>query len=54
MGKVLAQALEKQPIGEPFRLEPLIPEQTTELLDVGVVVMTQQWDRMRGRLRSHG
>jgi hypothetical protein len=47
MGRMLAQALEKQPIGEPSRLEALIPEQTTELLDVGVLVMTQRWDRMQ-------
>jgi tetratricopeptide (TPR) repeat protein len=47
MGKVLGEALKKQPLEDPSRLEPLIPKQTTELLDVGVVVMAQQWDRVQ-------
>jgi tetratricopeptide (TPR) repeat protein len=47
MGKILAEALQKQPLGDPSRLEPLIPSKTTELLGVGVVVMAQQWSRLQ-------
>jgi tetratricopeptide (TPR) repeat protein len=46
MGKMLAEALEAQPLKDPARLEPLIPWKTGALLDVGVIVMTQQWNRM--------
>lgn len=52
MGRMLARALRSQPLKEPSRLEPLIPKQTTELLDVGVVVMTQQCARSRGPITS--
>ncbi|HEX5080070.1 MAG TPA: tetratricopeptide repeat protein [Geminicoccaceae bacterium] len=46
MGKVLAQALTLQPLKEPARLEPMIPGKTAELIEVGVVVLTQQWSRL--------
>jgi hypothetical protein len=47
MGTMLARVLEKQPLEDPARLEPLIPAKTTELLYVGVVAMAQQWSRLK-------
>jgi tetratricopeptide (TPR) repeat protein len=47
IGPVLAEALEKQSLQQPWRLEPLIPYPTTALREVAVVVMEQLRQRLQ-------
>jgi tetratricopeptide (TPR) repeat protein len=47
IGQVLAEALERQVLENPSRLEPLIPKQTTALREIAVVVMEQMRQRLQ-------